>query len=178
MTLLDRWWRRGFVPRVSRPLIARSLLSAKASSGMMLVEAMVAAGVLVMLMLGSTIALTTANRLAAASRVFTGARAIVQRNIDTALTVSFTRASQPAILVPTSAAGQTWDDDGGADNTVQIAVQENGTYVLASGVLTRVVTPVANAEGADIRQVTFRLDYAYAGRTQSVSMTTMRSMDD
>ncbi|MEQ1854268.1 MAG: hypothetical protein ABMA01_22085 [Chthoniobacteraceae bacterium] len=178
MSLFDRRWGRGFVPGASRRLTAWALLRSKTSRGVMLAEAMVAAGVIVIVMLGATHALITANRLAAASRVFTGARAIVQRNIDTALTVSFTRASQPPILEPTLAGVQTWDDDGGADNKVQIAVQENGTYVLATGTLTRLVTPVANAEGADIRQVTFRLEYLYAGRTQSVSMTTMRSMDD
>jgi hypothetical protein len=71
-----------------------------------------------------------------------------------------------------------WDDDGGGDNTVQIALQENGNFIMATGVLTRVVTAVANGYGADIRQVTFRLNYTYGGRNHSVAMTTMRSLDD
>ena len=141
-------------------------------------EVMVASAVLVMTIVGATQALLMANRLSASSRVLTGARAVVQRNIDTALTVTFTQASQPAILAITPAAGSTYDDDGGFDNTIQIAAQDNGGIVLATGVLTRIVTAVANADGADIRKITFRVDYTYGGRSQSVSMSSMRSIDD
>ena len=147
-------------------------------AGVLLAEALVAAGVLTMVIVGASHALLTANRIAAASRVLTGARAVVQRNIDTALTVTFSQNSQPAILAITAAGGQVYDDDGGFDNTVQIAVQDNGTLVVASGVLTRTVTAVANGDSADIRQVTFRLDYTYKGRAETMSMTTMRSIDD
>jgi hypothetical protein len=150
----------------------------RSSAGILLAEAMVAAGVLALVIIGGTHALLTANRLAAASRVWTGARAVVQRNIDTALTVTFSKGSVPAILAMTSSAGQTWDDDGGFDNTVQIAVQDNGTLIVAAGTVTRTVTAVANADNADIRQITFRLDYTYQGRANSVSMSTMRSVDD
>ncbi len=137
-----------------------------------------AAAVLALVAVGASHALLTANRLAAASRVLTGARAVLQRNIDNALSVTFSQASTPAILAITPATGQTYDDDGGFDNTIQIAVQDNGTAVVASGVLTRIVTAVANADNADIRQITFRITYTYMGRTQTLSMTTMRSIDD
>ncbi len=50
--------------------------------------------------------------------------------------------------------------------------------VVATGVMTRTVTAVANPDNADIRQVTFRLDYTYQKRPQTISMTTMRSIDD
>ena len=116
--------------------------------------------------------------MAAASRVLTGARAVIQRNIDNALTVTFSQASQPAILAITPSSGTVWDDDGGFDKIIQIAVQDNGTAVVAAGVLTRTVTAVANSDSADIRQTTFRLDYTYRGRAQTISMTTMRSIDD
>ena len=139
---------------------------------------MVAAGVLTMVIVGASHALLTANRIAAASRVLTGARAVVQRNIDTALTVTFSQTSQPAILAITPTSGQVYDDDGGFDNTIQIAVQDNGTMVVAAGVLTRTVTAVANPDSADIRQITFRLDFTYRGRAESISMSTMRAIDD
>ncbi len=148
------------------------------ASGVLLAEVMVAAGVLTMVIVGASQALLTANRIAAASRVLTGARAVVQRNIDTTLTVTFTQNSQPAILAITPATGTVYDDDGGFDNTIQIAVQDNGTMVVASGILTRIVTAVANSDNADVRKVTFRLDYTYRGRAESISMTTMRSIDD
>ena len=141
-------------------------------------EALVAAGVLTMVVVGASHALLTANRMAAASRVLTGARAVVQRNIDNALTVTFSQASQPAILAITPSAGTVWDDDGGFDNAIQIAVQDNGTAVVAAGVLTRTVTAVANSDSADIRQITFRLNYIYRGRAQTIALTTMRSIDD
>ena len=150
----------------------------RSCAGVLLMEVMIASAVLVMTIVGATQALLTANRLSASSRVLTGARAVVQRNIDTALTVTFTKVSIPAILAITTTGGSVYDDDGGFDNTIQIAAQDNGGIVLASGVLTRIVTAVTNADSADIRQVTFKLDYIYGGRAQSVSMTTMRSIDD
>ena len=139
---------------------------------------MVAAGVLTLVIVGATVALLTSNRIAAASRVWTGARAVVQRNIDTALTVSFSNTSSPAILAFTPATGTAFDDDGGFDNTIQIAVQDNGSLIVATGVLTRIVTAVANPDNADIRQITFNLTWTYQGRTQTISMSTMRAIDD
>ena len=146
--------------------------------GVLLAEVLIAAGVLGLIVVGATHALLTANKMAASSRVWTGARAVVQRNIDTALTVTFSQASSAAILAFTPSTGQLWDDDGGFDNTVQISVQDNGSLIVAAGTLTRTVTAVANADNADIRQITFRLDYTYRGRPNSVSMSTMRSIDD
>lgn len=147
-------------------------------AAILLAEALVAAGILTMTIVGASHALLTANRLAASSRVLTNARAVIQRNIDTALTVTFTQASQPAILAITPTTGMVYDDDGGFDNTIQIEVQDNGTAVVAAGVLTRTVTAVANADNADIRQITFSLTYTYMKRPQTMSMTTMRSIDD
>jgi hypothetical protein len=144
----------------------------------LLAEVLVAACVLTVVVVGASHALLTANRIAAASRVLTGARAVVQRNIDNALTVTFSQASQPAILAITPSTGTLWDDDGGFDNTIQIAVQDNGTAVVAAGALTRTVTAVANPDNADIRQITFRLNYTHRGRAQTISMSTMRSIDD
>ena len=161
----------------AHPLL-RPLKHFRKCAAVLLAEALVAAGVLTMVIVGASHALLTANRIAAASRVLTGARAVVQRNIDTALTVTFTQASQPAILAITTPTGQVYDDDGGFDNTIQIAVQDNGTAVVAAGVLTRTVTAVANADNADIRQITFRLDFTYKGRAETMSMSTMRSIDD
>ncbi|MEO6741449.1 MAG: hypothetical protein ABIP20_14460 [Chthoniobacteraceae bacterium] len=147
-------------------------------AGIMLAETLVAAAILAMVTVGASHALLTANRIAASSRVLTGARAVLQRNIDTALVSTFTQNTVPAILAITPTAGQLYDDDGGFDNTVQISVQDNGTAVVASGTLTRTVLAVANADSADIRQVTFTLQYTYRGRPVTLSMSTIRSRDD
>ena len=149
----------------------------KTSAGILLIEAIIAAGALALVIVGASQALLIANRMAATSRVLTAARSVVQRNIDTALTTTFTQASTPAILAyPANAV--VWDDDGGADNIVQIQLQDNNTAVVASGVLTRTVTALANADNAVVLQVTFSLTYTYRGRTDTVSMTTIRARDD
>ena len=44
--------------------------------------------------------------------------------------------------------------------------------------MTRIVTAVANADSADIRQVTFRIDYTYRSRPYSYSLSTMRAIND
>ena len=146
--------------------------------GIMLAETMVAAAVLALVIVGTSHALLIANRIAAASRVLTGARAVLQRNIDTALASTFTQSTVPAILAITPTGGQAYDDDGGFDNTIQIAVQDNGTAVVASGTLTRTVVAIANADNADIRKITFTLQYTYRGRSELLSMSTIRSRDD
>ena len=145
--------------------------------GVMLAESMVAAAVLALVIVGTSHALLIANRLAADSRVLTGARAVLQRNIDTALASTFTQTNTPTILsLPANNA--PYDDDGGFDSAVQISVQDNGTAVVASGQLTRTVVALANAENADIRKVTFTLRYTYRGRPVTLSMSTIRSRDD
>ena len=144
----------------------------------MLAETMVAAAVLGMVIVGTSHALLIANRLAAASRVLTGARAVLQRNIDTALASTFTQSTVPAILAITPASGQVYDDDGGFDNAIQISVQDNGTAVVASGTLTRTVVAIANTDNADVRKISFTLQYTYRGRPQLLTMSTIRSRDD
>ena len=147
-------------------------------AGLLLAESMIAAAILAILIVGTSQALLTANRLASASRILTGARAVLQRNIDTALASTFTQTSTPAILQITPAGGSLYDDDGGFDNAIQIAVQDNGTAVVASGTLTRTVLAITNADNAEIRNITFRLQYTYRGRPQDLSMSTIRSRDD
>ena len=162
-------------PTPERPGLLRHLRNC---AGVMLVEAIVAIGALSLVIVGASQALLVANRMAAASRVLTAARSVVQRNIDTALTTTFTQASTPAILAITPATGTVYDDDGGADNTVQISVQDNNTAIVASGVLTRTVTQLANADNAVVLQVTFSLTWTYRGRIDTISMTTIRARDD
>lgn len=150
----------------------------KSRAAILLIEGIIAAGALALVIVSASQALLIANRMAAVSRVLTAARSVVQRNIDTALTTTFTQATTPAILAITPATGTVWDDDGGADNTVQIEVQDNNTAIVASGVLTRTVTALANADNAVVLQVTFSLTYTYRGRQDTVSMTTIRARDD
>jgi len=143
--------------------------------GFTLVQVMVACAIIVIVGLASIQALVLMNRKAAVMRTMTNARAVVQRNIDTALTVPFTATLTPAILAMTP--GSVYDDDGGGDNLVNIALQRSGTTAWIKGTLTRTVTAESNPESVDIRRVTFSVSYSYRGRPYSFSMTTLRTQD-
>jgi type II secretory pathway pseudopilin PulG len=148
-----------------------------ANSGFTLVEVIIACGIIVISFGALMQVLLQLNRQALLSRVQTNARMVVQRNIDQALAEKFTLTVTPPILAITSASGVTWDDDGGGDNRVSITVENGTTTATTLGTLTRTVTAVANANGADIRLVRFSIAYNYRGRPYTFSATTMRSRD-
>jgi len=139
---------------------------------------MIGAMLIGLVAVGSVQTLDRLNRTAATNRIITNARAVLQRNIDTALSVTCPKDSIPAILAITPASGQVYDDDAGVANLVTVAQRGSSSVDLATGTLTRIVTAVVNADGSDIRQITFRLDYTYRGRPHSQSLTSLRAIDD
>lgn len=145
--------------------------------GFTLVQVMVASAIIVIVGLASVQALVLMNRKAAVNRALNNARAVVQRNIDTAMGVPFTSSVQPAILGITAATGAVYDDDGGGDNLVNVALLRSGTSAWLKGTLTRTVVAETNPDGADIRRVTFSITYAYRGRNYTYAMTTLRTQD-
>lgn len=159
------------------PVGPRFRLSRAKKSGFSVVQAVVAMGVIAVAGAAGMMALVQLNNKAAAMRTLNNARAIVQRNIDTALAVSFSATLQPAILALTSASGAVHDDDGGADNLVTIITPKNTGGTTLKGTLTRIVTAQTNSDSADIRRVTFRIDYNVRGRPYSYAMTTLRGSD-
>ncbi len=146
-------------------------------SGFTLVQVMVASAIIVIVGLASVQALVLMNRKAAVTRTLNNARAVVQRNIDTAMGVPFTSSVQPAILGITATTGAVYDDDGGGDNLVNVALLRSGTSAWLKGTLTRTVVAETNPEGADIRRVTFSIAYTYRGRNYTYAMTTLRTQD-
>lgn len=146
--------------------------------GFALAEVVVGLTVLVLTIVTTTHAMIINHRWAALARLRTAARAVVQRNIDTALSVNFTTTTTPGILATTVPAGVVWDDDGGGDNLVTLTTAENGETSTAHGTLTRIVTAVSNPEDATVRRITFRLSYTLASRTYTTEMSTIRSLDD
>lgn len=116
------------------------------------------------------------NRQAMLSRIQTNARVVVQRNIERALAEKFTPTQIPPILELTGAAGKLWNDDG-SNAPVAVVVESGGSAVTIPGILNRIVTQIANPNGADIRRVTFSLSYPFRGRTLSYSASTIRSRD-
>ena len=145
--------------------------------GFSVVQAVVAMGVIAVAGAAGIMALVQLNKKAAAMRTLNNARAVVQRNIDTALAVSFSATLQPPILAVTSASGGVYDDDGGGDNLVTIVTPKTAAGTTIKGTLTRIVTAQVNSDSADIRRITFRIDYSIRGRAYRYSMTTLRGSD-
>ncbi|MDB6152111.1 MAG: hypothetical protein JWL90_564 [Chthoniobacteraceae bacterium] len=152
--------------------------------GFAMVEVLVAATLIGVAAIASIQGLGVLNRNAAGVRSLTNARAVLERNINTTLSVPWNAGSVPAVLAFTSPAGAVYDDDAGTPfdngtaNTVSLALQGTNGIQLINGTLTRIVTAVPNTDNADIRQVTFRVNYNYRGRSYSCELTTMRAIDD
>lgn len=143
---------------------------------MTLVEVAIGGALLALVAATAMGTLTVLNKNAVSTRIMTNGREVVQRNIEAAIATPFSTTNVPSILATTSASGSTWDDDGGGDNKVAIYTDRSGTASVL-GVLTRIVTKEPNSLGADIRRVTFRLNYTLYGRNLSYEMTTIRAMD-
>ncbi len=145
----------------------------------MIVEMLVAMGIIALVLMSSITGLLGANRQAAAYRALTAARMVVERNIENALSVSCDTNNVPPILATTRVSGSTYDDDGGGDNKVNLLIQNSsGTNIILKGTLTRIVTMESNPQNAPIRRITFRLVFNFRGRDYTTAMTTFRAIDD
>ena len=159
-------------------LIARPAGRVRANtSGFTVIQAVVAMGIIAIAGAAGMMALVQMNNKAAAMRTLNNARAVVQRNIDAALGVPFSASLQPPILAITSSTGSVFDDDGGGDNLVTIVTPKTAAGTTVKGTLTRIVTAQVNGDGADIRRVTFRINYTIRGRAYLLSMSTLRGSD-
>ena len=140
---------------------------------------MVAVSILALVIMSSITGLLMANREAAAYRALSAARLVVERNIETALAVTYDATTTPAILATTTATGSVYDDDGGGDNLVNLLVQDTaGTNIVLKGTLTRIVVAEPNAQNSPIKRITFRLNFTFRGRPYATEMTTLRAIDD
>ncbi len=146
-------------------------------SAFALVQALIATGIIIVGGLASVQALVLTNSKAASMRTLNNARSVVQRNIDTAMGVPFNTAAPQPILAFTSSSGAPYDETGGNNSTVNIVTTRDGVGSVVSGTLTRTVIAEPNADGADIRRVTFRVDYTYRLRTYGLEMTSLRAPD-
>ena len=142
--------------------------------GLTIVEIAIAVAVIGILAASAFTTLATLNKSAGDTRLMTNASEIVQRNIEAAQGAPFTTANIPPILA--FATNAVWDDDGGGDNLVNIYTTRSGAAQV-KGTLLRTVTAEPNAAGADVRRVTFRLNYTISGRALSYEMTTIRAKD-
>ncbi len=148
----------------------------KAECGMSLVEIAIAVALLGLVVTAAIATLITLNKNAVGARVMTSAREVVQRNIETAIGVPFNSSTEPNILkVTTTTGGELWDDAGGT-SPVNIYASRDGTTSI-TGTLKRLVVAEPNPVSADLRRVTFNLDYTMYGRKLSYQMSTIRAMD-
>jgi len=154
----------------------RNVISGDSESGMTIVEIAIGAALLALVASGAFASLIVLNRNAVRTRIMTNAKEIVQRNMESAVGLPFTSTNVPAILATTSASGAVWDDDGGGDNLETIYTSRDGTQKV-TGTLLRIVQPEANAASADVRRVTFHLDYSMFDQPASYEMTTIRAAD-
>ena len=81
----------------------------RSQAGIALVQVIMAMGIIALCGAAGLRALIEINRKAAAMRTINQARAIVQRNIDSALGVPFNKTLCPAILAFTTSSGSTYD---------------------------------------------------------------------
>jgi len=146
-------------------------------AGFTLIQVLVAVGIIALCGIASVQSLVLLNQRAATTRLMNNARAIVERNINTALTVPYTSSNIPSILATTSASGSTYDDDSLANGYVPIAYLSNGTTSYLNGTLKRTVVSESNSAGATILRVTFSISYTYRNRSYSYSSTTLRTTD-
>lgn len=151
----------------------------KRRGGFGIAEQVVSMGILAIVLAGSVAGMLHANRQAAIYRAQTAARAVVERNIENALNVTYDAVTTPPILATTTATGVVYDDEGDGDNLVDIVVQDSaGTNKMIKGTLTRTVLAEANPQSAPVRRITFSLTFALRGRNYTTSMTTLRAIDD
>jgi hypothetical protein len=175
--LKSRWRRPRRITVVKNTSLHAGLAKGSLSeSGMTIVEIAIGAALLALVATGAFASLIVLNRNAVKTRIMTNAKEIVQRNIETAVGLPFTAASIPPILATTSTSGAVWDDDGGGDNLETIYVSRDGTQKM-TGTLLRTVQSEPNAVNADLRRVTFHLDYSIFGKSASYEMTTIRAPD-
>jgi hypothetical protein len=144
--------------------------------GMSIVEIAVGVALLSLVAAGAFACLISLNKNAVRTRIMTNAKEVVRRNIETAVGLPFSSSSVPSILQITGPNGSVWDDDGGGDNQVTLYISRDGTDTV-KGTLTRIVQAEANSVGADIRRVTFHLDYSLFGTPASYEITTLRATD-
>jgi prepilin-type N-terminal cleavage/methylation domain-containing protein len=159
--------------------MSKSSPYASQQCGMTIVEIAIGVAILGIVAAGALASFITLNKNAVRTRIMTNAKEVVQRNIETAVGLPFTTASTPTILATTGSSGATWDDDpppDNLDNLVTIYASRDGSQKV-TGTLKRIVLAEPNTASADLRRVTFHLDYSIFGIPASYEMTTIRALD-
>ena len=147
----------------------------RSQGGFTLIDVMFATMVIGFVAVASLESLVILNRNAAVNRMYSNARAVAQKDADTALSEVWASSASPT---PSSMAGGT--------STVAIDSRDDpnnswAAVTVVSGTLTRTVTPVfyqTGSSGVVTYQITSAVNYTYRGKPFTYQVTTMRSTDD
>ena len=163
----------------SQPSTRPSVVRSARRRAYTLMEVLVASVILLMVGISATRSLGVINQRAATSRMRLNARAVVERCITRSLNAPFSASSEPFILGLTAEVRYDDSDDSTPAVTdpydIPIMVQDTGGNSIVFAKLWRTVTAVSNAEGVDIRKVTFRIEYLSRGKPYTYSSTTVRA---
>ncbi len=149
----------------------------RSTGGFMLVEHIVAAGMIVVFAVSALVALVQANRFANASRLQAIALAVAQQRIDEILTTSWNSATgRPAVL-----ATGTRTEANLPLNNDSLASASAGTLSAFSNLDAQVnasrITQVIDVSSRQVR-ANVNVTYQYRGRNYSVALGTLRAIDE
>jgi len=150
--------------------------SDRLSGGFLLVEHLVAAGILVVFALSALVAMVQANRFATASRLQAIALAMAQQRVDEVLTVPWNVSSgRPAVLAPGSRSEATLPLNN--DSLVSSAAGTLSPFsTLDVQVNANRLTQITDVTTRQLR-ATVTVSYTYGRRGYTVSLTTLRAID-
>jgi prepilin-type N-terminal cleavage/methylation domain-containing protein len=144
--------------------------------GFTFVEIIVAMAVLVLFSASALTALTQYNRYATASRLRAHALALAQQRIDEVLTTPWRyNATRPALL---TVGAHT-------DNNLVLNADDKNNQTALKSTFTSLAAPVTSTRVTQITDLTTRtlradvtVTFVYAGRTYTISLTTIRASDN
>lgn len=141
----------------------------------MLVELVIAAGILAFFVCASLVALTQLNKFAAVSRLRTLAMAIALQKADAIMTVPWGVASATPLLLT---AGTTTENSLPLDNDAFNAQAGLGSPFSGLDLQTAAtrVTTISSLTARTVRAA-ITVSYDYRGKTYTVSLTTIRATD-
>ncbi len=147
--------------------------------GITLLEVLIGMAIISLYATAAMPALLTMNHIAAAARIMTTAKEVVDRNVEAANAAPFTASSVPAILTVTGSSVQCIDYPSGASNPINLLPDTTGAAVV-TGTLTKSVTLWSTADATDnanTRIVTFTMSYSLFRRQMTYQATTLRAPD-
>lgn len=143
--------------------------------GFTLLELTIALSMFAIFAAGAVISMTQVNRHAANARLRTLALGVAQQRIDEVLTVPWSNATRPAVLMPGTR----------TDNNIPLNNDSTNAQAGLSSAFTNLDTQVNATRVTEITDVLPRkvravvtVTYSYRNRNYSISLTTLRATDE